>query len=322
MQKLGKLFFLCTLLGIGFGGYLLNSSISNQKDQNFAIAKTKSSASEKKPNLNTNPNTVTEELEYQELIKILGDRQLAPLAFSEVIKNVSEQFLGASYHEGLLDQGKTEKLFISLTKFDCVLFVETVLAFSRNLIAPNPSYESFIQNIEEVRYTNGKLEDYCSRLHYFSEWIRDNQSRNIVRDITADLGGIPLKKTLNFMSSNWQKYPRLKNSEANYQCILAMEKKIAEETRSQPLQYIPTNQIRRIYPSLKAGDIIAVVTDIKGLDTTHTGLVYPIAKGTGFIHASPSGKVKVANDLQRYVERVDQAIGIMVARPVAPYAKY
>jgi len=317
MQKLGRLFFLCTLLGIGFGGYFINNSISNQKDQNFAIAKTKPSASENKPNLNPNSNNFTEELEYQRLAKILGDRQLAQLPFNQVLQNVSTQFIGANYREGLLDQGETEKLFVSLTKFDCVLFVETVLAFSKNLIAPNPSYTNFIQNVEEVRYVNGKLDGYCSRLHYFSEWIRDNQSRNIVRDITADLGGIPIQKTLNFMSSNWQKYPRLKNSEANYQCILAMEKKLAAEMRSQPLQYIPTNQIRSIYPSLKAGDIIAIVTDIKGLDTTHTGLVYPIAKGTGFIHASPSGKVKIANDLQRYVERVDQAIGIMVARPVS-----
>jgi hypothetical protein len=317
MQKLSKLFFLCAFLGMGFGSYFLNNSISNPKDQNLAIAKSQISSSKKKPNSNINPNTVTEESEYQRLMQILGDRQLSKLPFNEVIQTISTQFIGGNYRESLLDQEETEKLFVSLTEFDCVLFVETVLAFSKNFLAANPSYGKFVQNVEEVRYVDGKLDGYCSRLHYFSEWIRDNQRKNIVQDITANLGGIPLKKTLNFMSSNWQKYPRLKNSETNYQCILAMEKKIAEEMRSQPLQYIPSNQIRRIYPSLKAGDIIAVVTDIKGLDTTHTGLVYPTAKDTSFIHASPSGKVKVTKDLQGYVERVDHAIGIMVARPVS-----
>jgi hypothetical protein len=59
-----------------------------------------------------------------------------------------------------------------------------------------------------------------------------------------------------------------------------------------------------------------VTTDLKGLDATHTGFVYPTVNGMGFIHASPSGKVKVSADLQRYVEGVDHAIGIMVARPV------
>jgi hypothetical protein len=139
-----------------------------------------------------------------------------------------------------------------------------------------------------------------------------------VRDRTAELGGIPLHKTLNFMSSNWQKYPRLKNNEANRQCILVMEKQIALETRSHPLQYIPSSKIRSIYPLLKAGDIIAVTTDIQGLDTTHTGFVYPTSNGIGLIHASPSGKVKVSPDLQRYVEGVDHAIGIMVASPTHP----
>lgn len=311
MQKLGKLFFLFTLLGVVFGGYFISNSISKgRKDENIAIAKNKPNSIEKVPNI------ANEKLEYQRLMQVLGDRQLSKSSFNEVLQKVSAQLIGASYREGLLDQGETEKLFISLTEFDCVLFVETVLAFSRNLIVANPSYENFIQNIEQVRYVDGKLDGYCSRLHYFSEWIRDNQRKNIVRDLTAELGGVPLQKTLNFMSSNWQKYPRLKNSEANYQCILAMEKKMETEMRSQPLLYIPSRQIRAIYPSLQAGDIIAVVTDLKGLDTTHTGLVYSTAKGTSFIHASPSGNVKVAPDLQRYVERVDHAIGIMVARPI------
>ena len=120
------------------------------------------------------------------------------------------------------------------------------------------------------------------------------------------------------MSSNWQKYPQLKNSEVNYQCILAIEKKMELEKKSEELRYIPSAKIRSIYPLLKAGDIIAVTTDIKGLDATHTGLVYPTANGIGLIHASPSGKIKNSPDLQRYVERVDHAIGIMVVRPNQP----
>jgi hypothetical protein len=266
-------------------------------------------------NLDT-PNISASNLEYQRLMQKIGDRKITTLPIDQILQTVSTELLGATYHEGLLDQAPTEKLFVSLTEFDCVLFVETVLAFSRNLRAPIPFYENFMENILQVRYADGKLDGYCSRLHYFSDWIRNNQVRNIVRDLTSELGGVPLNKTLNFMSSNWQKYPKLKNSEANYQCILTMEQKIELEMRSQPLRYIPSRKIRSIYPLLKAGDIIAVTTDLKGLDATHTGFVYPTANGIGFIHASPSGKVKVSPDLQRYVEGVDHAIGIMVARPV------
>ncbi len=317
MRRFGKLFLICTLLGgISTIVFLNNNFLNNsQKDQLSAIAKSKPSIPQNPDVLNI-PNSAGEKLEFQQLMRSLSDRQLSKLPIDEVIQVVSSKLLGATYREGLLDQGETEKLFVSLTEFDCVLFVETVLALSRNLLSPTPTYENFVQNIQEVRYANGKLDGYCSRLHYFSEWIRDNQKRNIVRDITTKLGGIPLNKTLNFMSNNWQKYSRLKSNQANYQCILAMEQKIEIELKSEQLRYIPSAKIKSIYPLLKAGDIIAVTTDLKGIDVTHTGFVYPTPNGIGFIHASPSGKVKISPDLQRYVERVDHAIGIMVARPV------
>lgn len=319
MLKVIKPFLLSTLLGLSFSDYFLPDSHNiGQKDHIVVIAKS-IQTEHKNVSSNFGSGTSTESasniIEYQRLMQLFSDRQVSKSSFSEVLKSVANQFIGKSYRERLLDQGETEKLFVSFTEFDCVLFVETVLAFSRNLFSVNPSYENFVQNIQEVRYIDGKLDGYCSRLHYFSDWIRDHQKRGIVRDHTEELGGIPLNKTLNFMSSHRQKYPRLKHSEANYQCILAMEKRIEIETQSQPLRYIPSHKIHSIYPSLKSGDIIAVVTDIKGLDTTHTGLVYLTPKNTSFIHASPSGKVKIASDLQDYVERVDHAIGIMVARP-------
>jgi hypothetical protein len=321
MPQVIKPFLLSALLGISFSDYFIpNFKNIDQRDQ--VIVTATNTQTERKTSSSTNPSpssstdSANKRIEYQRLMQLLGDRQLSKSSLSELLQAVANQFIGTSYHEGLLDQGETEKLFVSFTEFDCVLFVETVLAFSRNLLAVNPSYENFVQNIQEVRYADGRLDGYCSRLHYFSEWIRDNQKRGIVSDRTEALGGITLNKTLNFMSSHWQKYPRLKNSEANYQCILAMEKRMELEMRSQPLRYIPSHKIHSIYPSLKSGDIIAVVTDIKGLDTTHTGLVYLTPKNTSFIHASPSGKVKISPDLQRYVEHVDHAIGIMVARPI------
>jgi Protein of unknown function (DUF1460) len=313
MENIGSLFFMCSLIGNIFLGLPLSNCINySQQDQSRLIAKPQTAT----PQNSDNPDISASKLEYQRLMQSLGDRKITTRPIDAVLQTVSTKLLGATYREGLLDQGATEKLFVSLTEFDCVLFVETVLAFSRNLRSPSPSYENFRENIQEVRYADGKLDGYCSRLHYFSEWIRNNQERNIVRDLTSELGGIPLNKKLNFMSNNWQKYPRLKNNKANYQCILAMEQKIEIELRSQPLRYIPSHKIRSIYSLLKAGDIIAVTTDLKGLDATHTGFIYPTANGIGLIHASPSGKVKVSPDLQRYVEGVDHAIGIMVARPV------
>jgi hypothetical protein len=251
---------------------------------------------------------------YQKLVQYAQSQQLDRSPMGDIMQNIAGQFLGAKYQAGLLDRSPTEKLFISLTEFDCVLFVETVLALSHNFALKNYQYSTFTEQILNQRYRHGVLDGYCSRLHYFSDWINDNQKRGNVENITAKLGGITLDKKLNFMSKNRRSYPQLK-SQSNYDCIQQVE----QQLQSLSLTYIPTANIKDIYPQLQAGDIIGVVTNIDGLDTTHTGLVYRSAEGEiGLIHASPAGQVTIARDLQKYISKVDKAIGIFVVRPLDP----
>jgi Protein of unknown function (DUF1460) len=251
---------------------------------------------------------------YQKLVQYAQKQQLYQLPMGDIMQSIAESFLGASYQAGLLDRSDKEKLFISLKEFDCVLFVETVLGLSRNFAQKNYQYSAFTQQVLNQRYRQGILDGYCSRLHYFSDWINDNQKRSNVENITTKLGGITLDKKLNFMSKNYRSYPQLKNQN-NYDCIQQVEKQL----ETLPLTYIPTANIKAIYPQLQGGDIIGVVTNINGLDTTHTGLVYRLPDGKiGLIHASPAGQVTIANDLQKYISKVDKAIGIFVVRPVDP----
>lgn len=236
-------------------------------------------------------------------------------SMGEIVQAIADNFLGKPYAEGLLDKSNEEQLIVSLNKFDCVLFVETVLALSRGIAVKDYNYQNFVRRIEEQRYTNGKMNGYCSRLHYFSEWINDNHKRQTVENITAQLGGVPMDKKLNFMSQNRSSYPQMARDEATYQCIVGVEADLAKTT----VNYIPTNRIKSIYSQLKPGDIIAVATDLKGLDVTHTGFVYRNADGNiGLIHASPAGEVTVAYDLHRYIRRVENATGIVVARAIDP----
>lgn len=256
----------------------------------------------------------TRDPNYQKLVQYAQNQQLDRLPMGDIMQNIADRFLGAKYQAGLLDRSPTEKLFISLTEFDCVLFVETVLALSHNFALKNYQYSALTEQILNQRYRHGILDGYCSRLHYFSDWINDNQKRGNVEDITVKLGGITLDKKLNFMSKNRRSYPQLK-SQSNYDCIQQVE----QQLQSLSLTYIPTANIKDIYPQLQAGDIIGVVTNIDGLDTTHTGLVYRSAEGEiGLIHASPAGQVTIAKDLQKYISKVDKAIGIFVVRPLDP----
>lgn len=116
------------------------------------------------------------------------------------------------------------------------------------------------------------------------------------------------------MSQHRQSYPHL-SDDATYRCMVEREGKLNGVTTD----YIPTNQIRRAYAQLQPGDIVAIATNIPGLDVTHTGLVYRHPNGKiGLIHASPIGQVTVSPDLHRYVSKVENAIGILVARPIDP----
>jgi Protein of unknown function (DUF1460) len=252
--------------------------------------------------------------EFTKLMQWAQREKLSQRSLPQVLQAVSEKFVGATYQEHLLDRPAQETLFASLKEFDCVLFVETVLALSRSIVAQDYTYTQFTQNLQAQRYWDGKMDGYCSRLHYFSAWIQDNANRNTVIDMSATLGGKPLSQPLNFMSRQWQKYPKLQNSAANRQCIQAMEARID----AAKIHYVPRSQVASLYAKLQPGDIVAITTDIPGLDVTHTGLVYRTARGNlGLIHAAPQVGVKISPDLQTYVDRVG-ATGILVARPRDP----
>lgn len=233
--------------------------------------------------------------------------------FHVTLQTVAEQLLDAPYRANVLEQEPQETLVASLSHFDCVVLVETVLALARGITIQDYRHTTFVQNLEDQRYHNGQRGTYCSRLHYFSEWIADNQQRGTVEDLTLQLGGVPQVKPLNFMSQHRQQYAAIAQDDQLYACIQQMEAQISQ----QPIHYIPTAAIAAL--PLQAGDIVAIATDLPGLDVTHTGLVYQHASGTiGLLHASPAGRVTIAPDLQRYVERVPHSIGIMVARPRSP----
>ncbi len=242
-----------------------------------------------------------------------GDR-LSQVSFGEIVQAIATEFLGAPYRAGLLDRFGQETLLTSLQEFDCVLFVETVLAIARNIALEDTSFESFAGHIQTQRYRDGKIDGYCSRLHYFSDWMADNQERGNLRDLAPELGGMPLQKSLTFMSRHTEYYPQLANSAANIRCIAERE----AELQHLSLAYIPSDRIRESYAQIQPGDIFALVTSLEGLDVIHTGLTYRTETGIAAIHASPSGEVKISSDLQAYVQQAETAIGILLARPSDP----
>lgn len=251
---------------------------------------------------------------FQQILDDAEAQDVAARSYGEIVQWVGEQLLGRPYVAGMLDAPADEMLIVDLTAFDCVLYIENVLSLSRAIATGEASYETYADGVRDLRYRDGDLDGYCSRLHYFSDWIRDNERRGTLRNITEEVGGEPFEKRLTFMSEHRDAYPKLA-SDSTYACIVDMEAGLADAE----LFYIPQDRISGAYASLRPGDIIATATRIGGLDVTHTGFVHKTAAHTGFMHASlASDRVKISDDLEDYVQGISSQVGVVVVRPADP----
>ena len=250
----------------------------------------------------------------------------AAMEYGQVVQRVAEALVGRPYVDGLLDQGEAEALFVSLDRFDCVLYVENVLALARTIASSaaeqgEPTFDGYAREVERLRYRGGDLtataagRGYCDRLHYFSDWIADNERRGLVKNVSQEAGGKVFDKQITFISEHRDAYPKLVGDDAAFACVSQAEADLA----AVPLFYIPQDEIAEHAQNLRAGDVIATPTSIDGLDVTHTGFVYEHPDGRrGFIHASLTGEVKISDSLADYIQGNKAQIGIIVARPTAP----
>jgi hypothetical protein len=227
---------------------------------------------------------------------------------------IGKLFIGIPYIAKTLEIGETESLVINLQGLDCTTFVENVLAFGLMLKTQKTDFDSYTHYLETIRYKDGELNGYASRLHYFSEWIANNEQKGLLKDVTSELGGMESNKTINFMSTHRELYPFLKDSD-NYNKIKSSE----EFLKGRSICILPQDQIKAKEHLIRSGDIIALTTSIKGLDITHTGIATREADGRiHLLHASTgSMEVEVSKlPLTDYLKDIKNNTGIMVARPL------
>ena len=94
----------------------------------------------------------------------------------------AQNLLGVPYVANTLDGTDEETLVVHLDKVDCTTLVETVLALSLTDKYGKSDFESYKKALRCIRYRNGKQAGYVSRLHYFSDWIKDNEQKGIVHE--------------------------------------------------------------------------------------------------------------------------------------------
>jgi hypothetical protein len=222
-------------------------------------------------------------------------------------------FLGAPYAAGTLEKEGPEALVMNLRQFDCFTFVENIIALSRLFLSGHVSFDRYREILAFIRYRQGCLNGYASRLHYFSDWIFDNERKGIVKNISRLLDGRPFSKKNNFMTEHPDQYPALKDRDV-YRQMRVMEKRVQQRVR----YYIPRVSLKRVETQIADGDLIAVTTRVEGLDVTHVGVAVHERQKIHFLHASSlAGSVIISTEtLEHYLAGSKDRSGIMVARVV------
>lgn len=205
------------------------------------------------------------------------------LSISDLIVKTALFFREIPYVASTLDNNESEQLVINLRQFDCTTFVENCIALSRTIKTGDYSFQNFCNQLKSIRYRNGLLEDYTSRLHYVTDWIYDNTKKVILEDKTSSLGGAKISKKINFMSTHTNAYKPLLNNIGLQQKIIQIEQLINNRDRYYVLK---KENINLADNKIDSGDIIAFATSIAGLDYTHIGIAYRYKGKLTFIHAS------------------------------------
>jgi hypothetical protein len=228
-----------------------------------------------------------------------------------VLVEVGTWFLSTPYVEKTLELPGDEPLVINLTGLDCTTYLETVVTFAR-LVKLNkftiPDYE---KELEYLRYRNGERDHYSSRLHYFSDWIDNNEAKGILENVTKSIGGEIYVNRPSFMSENPQYYPQLSNKDYVRE-IAEAETQIAQNT----YHYIPKNAVREHEQKILPGDLIAITIDMDNLDISHVGIAVRKNGRIHLMHASSvSRRVEISEKpLSEYLMGNKSQSGIMVCR--------
>ncbi len=208
------------------------------------------------------------------IFDILNRLNLPPHKYIEKrIERISFYLLGRPYMENpLSEKGEGEKLITSLDGFDCVTYVETVLA-----LALAQTEQEYPEYLRLIRYKNGNI-DFLSRHHYMSQWIAANKALGIIR------------------------YPEDMVPPEKVEKVLSILYFIP--VRRVTISYWPISMFNELLNLIKKSALVFFVSKRKDLDVFHMGyLILDNKKRVLLRHASRSvGKV-VEEDFYSFVKK-------------------
>lgn len=234
------------------------------------------------------------------------------------VLHYARQFLGKPYVAHTLElYPDDERLVLNTSELDCTTYVDVVAALALCARRGETSFVQFVRQLHQQRYWDGRCVDYTSRIHYFSDWIRDNSRLGYASEVQQPNPPFTAVQTVkvDYMTRHPQSYVAL----SRHPELLPTIKKQEQDLTGRKFRYIPTDQVvdsKAMREAVHDGDIICIVTSADGLDIAHLGIAVWHADGLHMIDASSLHKKVVEEDMtmRQYLERRKNALGIRIVR--------
>ena len=224
------------------------------------------------------------ETDRRQVERLLTDARQQPTLAARM-KLISARLLGLPYlkHPLIGSPTEPEQFVARLDGFDCVTYVEIVLALSAA-----KDVNGFLDHLRALRYANGEVA-YATRLHYTTDWHRANIQRGWLRDLTQGT--------------------------QTRECAKLLDMVPGIPPHAATLRYFPKDTLATVAADWQDGDLIYFVSGRRALDTNHMGILFRVDGQLHLRHASQHHGAVVEQPLTEFV-RTNQMIGFILARPL------
>ena len=229
----------------------------------------------------------------------------------------ARKFLNIPYVAHTLEVNDDERLVVNTRQLDCTTLVETVTALTLCAYRHLFTWRDYLNALTAMRYRHAQINDYTSRIHYFTEWITLNTEAGIVTEIQAPNPPFSAVQhvNVNYMSSHPKSYKALREHPEFVGAIREMEQRVTGGT----FRYIPKQAVKNhalLRRVINDGDIIAITCKKAGLDIAHLGFAVWKDGRLHLLNASMLHKkvVEEPMTLYQYLQQHSTHTGIRIIR--------
>jgi len=251
---------------------------------------------------------------FQKFLRYATQEKLENQSAGERVAAVGRFFLETPYVGYTLEAPGAEQLRINLHGLDCTTLVENALALSRLLVSDKQDFENYRRLLTFIRYRDGKLDGFTSRLNYTSDWLTNNIQKGLINQVYSACKVDVFHPMVSYMSSHPNAYLALKADSLLIPILAEQESRINQLSFS----YLPKSKVTDQAKAIHNGDIIAITTGLPGLDFSHLGIAIRQKGKVYLLHASSTGKKVLISEmpLSDYLAGIKKHTGVVVVRPL------